>query len=83
MRPKASILVVLAALALAGCVLTEPRPQYAQSRAIDVDIDATHVVGPPSTSQARTTIDPPTTITPWRNEERVDDSRALREQLAQ
>jgi hypothetical protein len=82
MRPKASILVVLAALALAGCVLKEPRPQYAQSRAIDVDIDATHVVGPTSISPARTTADPPTAIAPWRNEEHVDNSRALHPSLA-
>jgi hypothetical protein len=83
MRPKASILVVLAALALAGCVLKEPEVHYAQSRAIDVDIDATHVVGPTSTSPARTVTDPSPTIAPWRNEELADHLKALREQLAQ
>lgn len=83
MRPNAILFVVVAALALAGCALKEPRPQYAQSRAIDVDIDATHVVGPTSTSPARTLTDQSPTITPWRNEELIDHSRALHEQLAQ
>jgi len=83
MRPKASFLVGLAALALAGCVLKEPKLEFAQSRAIDADIDATHVVGPTSTSPARTATNPSPTIAPWRSEELTDQSRALREQLAQ
>ncbi len=83
MRPNSPILVVLAALVVAGCVLKEPRLQYAQSRAIDTDIDATHVVGPTMTSPARTQTDASPTLAPWRNEEQTDHLRALREQLAQ
>jgi hypothetical protein len=83
MRPTATLLVISTALILAGCVLKEPRVQYAQSRAIDADIDATHVVGPTATSPARTQTDSAATIAPWRNEEQTDHLRALREQLAQ
>jgi hypothetical protein len=83
MRPKAVIIAGLAALALAGCDSSNPPVAYRQSRAIDADIDATHVFGPTTTSPARTQMDPPATLAPWRNEEVTDHLRALREQLAQ
>ena len=61
-----------AALALLGCGDHSPAPGYAQSRAINQDIDATHVVGPTPTSPAFTAKNPLQTLTPWRNEEKID-----------
>ena len=83
MSSTTEVFACLALLVLAGCATDRPRLQIAQSRAIDTDIDATHVVGPTSTSPARTQSDVPPTLAPWRNEEVTDHLRALREQLAQ
>ena len=47
-------LAAISALALAACSDSVPTPTYGQSRAIDQDIDATHVVGPTTTSPAFT-----------------------------
>ena len=63
-------------LALAGCADRVPAPSYTQSRAIDQDIDATHVVGPTTTSPSFTQRDTAPTLTPWRNEENIDAQRA-------
>lgn len=59
-------------LALAACADNVPTPGFTQGRAIDQDIDATHVVGPTATSPAFTAHDPTPTLVPWRNEENVD-----------
>jgi len=81
MKPvKPSIIAILggaAALALAGCADTAPAstPGYTQSRAIDQDIAATHVVGPTTTSPSFTQKDPAPALTPWRNEEVLDNQR--------
>ena len=72
---RTAIFLSLAAmplLALNACSDAGPAPGYAQSRAIDQDIDATHVVGPTTTSPAFTAKTPPQVLTPWRNEERID-----------
>jgi hypothetical protein len=66
--PLAAILV----LALSACSDAIPAPGYTQSRAINQDIDATHVVGPTTTSPAFTAKSPLQTLTPWRNEEKID-----------
>jgi hypothetical protein len=65
-------LAAISVLALAACSDAVPAPGYTQSRAIDQDIDATHVVGPTTTSPAFTAKNPLPTLTPWRNEERID-----------
>jgi hypothetical protein len=65
-------LAAISALALAACSDSVPTPGYAQGRAIDQDIDATHVVGPTTTSPAFTAKNPLATLTPWRNEEKID-----------
>jgi predicted small secreted protein len=67
-------LAVISALSLAACSDAVPTPGYGQGRAIDQDIDATHVVGPTTTSPAFTAKNPPATLTPWRNEEKIDTS---------
>ena len=71
-----------AALVLLGCSDHSPAPGYAQSRAINQDIDATHVVGPTATSPAFTAKNPLQTMTPWRNEEKVDTTNRS-EQIGQ
>jgi hypothetical protein len=78
MKRITAIIVGLSALALAGCANANraPAPGYAQSRAIDQDIDATHVVGPTTISPAFTQKDTAPTLTPWRNEETIDRQRA-------
>ena len=77
MQTKLKILASLVVLLLAACASDEPRAQIAQSREIDTDIDATHVVGPPPTNDASPS------AAPWRGEEDVDHLRALRQQLSQ
>jgi hypothetical protein len=59
-------------LALAACADNVPTPGFTQGRAIDQDIEATHVVGPTVTSPAFTAHDPTPTLVPWRNEENID-----------
>ncbi len=73
----------VAVLALAGCADDAPGPRYTQSRAIDQDIDATHVVGPTATSPAFTQKVPTPALTPWRNEETLDLKREQTGQLPQ
>ncbi|HXE27289.1 MAG TPA: hypothetical protein VN656_02185 [Stellaceae bacterium] len=73
----AIFLIAISGLALAACADHVPVPGYAQSRAINQDIDATHVVGPTATSPAFTAKDPPPTLTPWRNEEKIDTSNRI------
>jgi hypothetical protein len=65
-------LAAISALVVAACSDSMPAPGYTQSRAIDQDIDATHVVGPTTTSPAFTAKNPLQTLTPWRNEEKID-----------
>ncbi|HVA14839.1 MAG TPA: hypothetical protein VNF99_16455 [Stellaceae bacterium] len=74
-RSATAILAGSVLLALAGCADSVPAPGYAQSRAIDQDIEATHVVGPTATSPAFTAKDPPAVLTPWRNEEVIDHQK--------
>ena len=65
-------LAAFSVLALAACSDAVPTPGYTQSRAIDQDIDATHVVVPTVTSPAFTERTPALGLTPWRAEENVD-----------
>lgn len=65
----------LTMLALAACAEPVPAPNYPQSRAIDQDIEATHVVGPTATSPAFTEHVTAPALTPWRNEETIDSQR--------
>lgn len=65
-------LAMISVLALPACSDAIPTPGYTQSRAINQDIDATHVVGPTTTSPAFTAKSPLPTLTPWRNEEKID-----------
>jgi hypothetical protein len=67
-----SSLAGMSLLALAACSDNVPAPSYGQGRAIDQDIEATHVVGPTTTSPAFTERNPAPTLTPWRNEEKID-----------
>jgi hypothetical protein len=64
-------------LALAACSDSAPVPGYTQGRAINQDIDATHVVGPTATSPAFTAKSPLQTLTPWRNEEKIDTTNRV------
>jgi hypothetical protein len=85
MSRTSRILLGVIAMALAGCA-GGPPPQYSessQSRAIDTDIDATHVVGPTTTSPARTEPDPSMAQAPWRDEETIDHLNTLRDQREQ
>lgn len=85
MSVPTTIFLGVLALAVAGCA-DVPLRQYSdssQSRAIDTDIDATHVVGPTTTSPARNEADPSMALAPWRGEETIDhldNLRAEREQ---
>jgi hypothetical protein len=76
MKRTVAIFAGLSALALAACSNAVPAPGYAQSRAIDQDIEATHVQGPTATSPAFTEKDPSPVLTPWRNEEVIDHQKA-------
>jgi hypothetical protein len=79
------ILLGVIVIALAGCAGGPPR-QYSessQSRAIDTDIDATHVVGPTTTSPARSETDPSMAVAPWRDEETIDHLNTLRDEREQ
>lgn len=67
-----SSLAGISLLALAACSDNVPPPVFGQSRAIDQDIEATHVVGPTVSSPAFTERNPTPTLTPWRNEEKID-----------
>jgi hypothetical protein len=82
MKRTAVFLLGTAGLTLIGCGDHSLAPGYAQSRAIDQDIDATHVVGPTPTSPAFTAKSPLQTLTPWRNEEKIDTT-IRREQTGQ
>ncbi len=64
-------------LALAACSDAVPAPTYGQGRAINQDIEATHVVGPTATSPAFTERNPTPTLTPWRNEEKIDTTNQV------
>jgi hypothetical protein len=64
-------------LPLAACSDAPAASGYTQSRAIDQDIDATHVVGPTATSPAFTAKNPLQTLTPWRNEETIDTTNRV------
>ncbi len=44
---RTAFFIAISLLALAGCSDPVPPPGYDQSRAIDQDIEATHVVGRP------------------------------------
>jgi len=69
---RTAFFVAISLLALAGCSGPVPPAGYDQSRAIGQDIDATHVVGPTVTSPSFTERNPTPTLTPWRNEEKID-----------
>lgn len=69
--------------ALAACADSVPAPGYTQSRAIDQDIEATHVVGPTTTSPAFTQKVPSPALTPWRAEETNDLGRQQSSALPQ
>ena len=77
MKRTAVFLSAGTALALLGCGDHVPAPDYAQSRAISQDIDATRVVGPTATSPAYTAKSPLPTLTPWRNEEKIDTKNRI------
>ena len=81
MKRTAGFLLAGAALALFGCGDHAPAPGYAQSRAINQDIEATHVVGPTGTSPAFTQKVPSPALTPWRAEETNDLGRQQTSQL--
>jgi hypothetical protein len=68
-------LAVTSMFALAACSHAVPTPTYTQSRAINQDIEATHVVGPTTTSPAFTQKTPAPALTPWRGEETIDLQR--------
>ena len=68
-------LAAIGMLGLAACADSVPAPGYTQSRAIDQDIEATHVVGPTTTSPAFTQKVPSPALTPWRAEETNDLGR--------
>ena len=69
--------------ALPACSDAVPAPGYTQSRAINQDIDATHVVGPTTTSPAFTQKVPSPALTPWRAEETNDLGRQQSSALPQ
>ena len=81
MKRTAVFLVGGAALALLGCGDHLPAPAYTQSRAINQDIEATHVVGPTTTSPGFTQKIPNPALTPWRAEETNDLGRQQTSQL--
>jgi hypothetical protein len=66
-------------LALAACSDDVPAPAYGQGRAIDQDIEATHVVGPTVSSPAFTERNPAPSLTPWRNEEKIDTGNQIQQ----
>jgi len=76
-------LAVVSVFALAACSHAVPAPGYTQSRAINQDIEATHVVGPTTTSPAFTQKTPAPALTPWRAEETIDLQRQQIGQLPQ
>lgn len=81
MRRTAVFLLGSAALALLGCSDHSPAPGYGQSRAINQDIEASHVVGPTGTSPGFTQKVPSPALTPWRAEETNDLGRQQSGQL--
>jgi hypothetical protein len=64
-------------IVLAACSDAVPAPTYGQDRAIDQDIEATHVVGPTATSPAFTERSPTPSLVPWRNEENIDTTNKV------
>ena len=83
MKRTAVFVIGISGLALAACADHVPAPGYAQSRAIDQDIEATHVVGPTVTSPAFTQKVPAPALTPWRAEETIDLRKEQTGQLPQ
>jgi hypothetical protein len=81
MKRTAAIFAGFTALALVGCGDNTSTPAYTQGRAISQDIDATHVVGPTTTSPAFTQKATAPTLAPWRNEENLDLQRDQTGQL--
>ena len=80
---RTALFIAMSLLALAGCSGPVPAPGYDQSRAIDQDIEATHVVGPTATSPAFTQKVPSPALTPWRAEETIDLRKEQTGQLPQ
>ena len=81
MKRTAVLLLGSATLSLLGCNDQVPAPAYTQSRAINQDIEATHVVGPTTTSPGFTQKVPSPALTPWRAEETNDVGRQQTSQL--
>ena len=75
MKRTLAIFAGLSMAVLAGCSDAVPAPSYAQSRAIDQDIEATHNVeataGSPSFIQPQLN----QAAAPWRNEEIIDQQK--------
>ncbi len=80
---RTAFFIAMSLLAVAGCSNPVPPPAYDQSRAIDQDIEATHVVGPTATSPAFTQKVPSPALTPWRAEETIDMRKEQTGQLPQ
>jgi hypothetical protein len=81
MKRTAVIALGVAALSLPACSDHVPEPAYTQSRAINQDIEATHVVGPTTSSPGFTQKIPSPALTPWRAEETSDLGRQQTSQL--
>ena len=82
MKAIIAVLYLAAISSVVGaCSDRVPTPGYAQSRAIDQDIEATHVVGPTTTSPGFTQKVPSPALTPWRAEETNDLGRQQTSQL--
>jgi hypothetical protein len=78
-RTVALSLAGMSLLALAACADAVPAPIYEQGRAINQDIEATHVVGPTVSSPAFTERNPTPTLIPWRNEEKIDSTNQVQQ----
>jgi hypothetical protein len=78
-RTVAFLSLGVSLLALAACSDDVPAPAYGQGRAINQDIEATHVVGPTVSSPAFTERNPTPTLTPWRNEEKIDSTNQVQQ----
>jgi hypothetical protein len=81
MKRTAVIALGVASLSLPACSDHVPEPAYTQSRAINQDIEATHVVGPTTSSPGFTQKIPSPALTPWRAEETNDLGRQQTSQL--
>lgn len=76
MKRTLAIFAGLSMAVLAGCSDAVPAPGYAQSRAIDQDIEATHNVGPTAGSPSLIQPEINQAAAPWRNEEMIDQRKA-------